>query len=159
MISGIQTLLDLILMHLVNHHNLFGPGSCSNDYLYRSFWSHGKNLENSLLVYFIKVLNRSEFYHRDNLNTRTYLAIFLIATSIAIGTTTSIATPALADKSSGDNGLDKADVNIHDNTGFGSQPDIRHHEGTCQGGHEVHITDGCDNALITDPGNSDGHHK
>jgi hypothetical protein len=96
------------------------------------------------------------------LNTRTYLAISLIATSIAIGTTTSIATPALAGKSSGDNGLDKADVNIHDNPGapfFGSPQDIRHHEGTCQGGHEVHITDGCDNALITDPGNSDDHRQ
>jgi len=95
------------------------------------------------------------------LNTRTYLAIFLIATSIAIGATTSLATPALADKSSGDNGLDKADVNVHENTpgGFAGQQDIRHHEGTCQGGHEVHITDGCDNALITDPGNSDNHRQ
>lgn len=92
------------------------------------------------------------------MNTKTYLAIFLIAASIAVATT-SVATPALADKSSGDNGLDKADQNIHDNTGFASPQDIRHHEGTCQGGHEVHITDGCDNALITDPGNSDNHRK
>jgi hypothetical protein len=88
-----------------------------------------------------------------------YLAIFLIAASIAIGTTSSIATPALADKSSGDNGLDKADQKIHDNTGFASPQDIRHHEGTCQGGHEVHIPEGCDNALITDPGNSDDHRQ
>ena len=96
-----------------------------------------------------------------NLNTRSYLAIFLIATSIAIGTTTSIATPVLAGKSSGDNGLDKADVNVHENTpgGFAGKQDINHHEGTCQGGHDVHIPDGCDNALITDPGNSDDHRQ
>jgi hypothetical protein len=98
------------------------------------------------------------------LNRRTYLALFLIATSIAIGTTTSLATPALADKShksSGDNGLDKADANVHENTpgGFAGQQDIRHHEGTCQGGHEVHIPEGCNNDLITDPGNSDTHRQ
>jgi hypothetical protein len=90
-----------------------------------------------------------------------YLAIFLIATSIAIGTTTSMATTAFAGKSSGDNGLDKADVNIHENTPgeFGGQQDIAHHDGTCQGGHEVHIQDGCNNDLISDPGNSDDHRK
>jgi hypothetical protein len=55
--------------------------------------------------------------------------------------------------------LNKADENIHDNTGFASPQDIRHHEGTCQGGHEVNIPEGCDNPLITDPGNSDGKHK
>jgi hypothetical protein len=97
------------------------------------------------------------------LNTRTYLAIFLIATSIAIGATTSIATPAFAGKSSGDNGLTKADKNIHDNTGgLGSPQDINHHEGTCQGGHQFttpEVPGGCDNAVITDPGNSDDHRQ
>lgn len=94
------------------------------------------------------------------MNTRTYLAIFLIATSIAV-VTTSLATPVLAGKSSGDNGLDKSDVNVHENTpgGFAGDQDIRYHEGLCQGGHEVHIPDGCNNDLITDPGNSDGKHK
>ncbi len=29
------------------------------------------------------------------------------------------------------------------------------HEGTCQGGHPVDIPEGCDNDLITDPGESD----
>jgi hypothetical protein len=37
--------------------------------------------------------------------------------------------------------------------------DIRYHEGTCQGGHPVGIPDGCDNDLITDPGNSDNHRQ
>jgi hypothetical protein len=89
----------------------------------------------------------------------TYLAIFLIAASIAIGTVSS-AVPALADKSSGSNGLDKADENVHETPGgFAGDQDIRFHEGTCQGGHPVDIPDGCDNDLITDPGNSDDHRK
>jgi hypothetical protein len=94
------------------------------------------------------------------LNTKTYLAIFLIATSMAVATT-SLATTASADKSSGSNGLDKADKNVHENTpgGFTGSQDIHFHEGTCQGGHPVDIPGGCDNPAITDPGNSDGHHK
>jgi hypothetical protein len=94
------------------------------------------------------------------MKSHTYLAIFIIAASIAIGTA-SIANPALADKSSGQNGLDKADENVHENTpgGFAGDQDIRFHEGTCQGGHPVDIPEGCDNPLITDPGNSDDHRK
>jgi hypothetical protein len=94
------------------------------------------------------------------MNTGTYLAIFLIAASVAVATT-SIATPVLADKSSGQNGLDKADKNVHDNTpgGFTGDQDIRFHEGTCQGDHPVDIPGGCDNAAITDPGNSDNHRQ
>jgi hypothetical protein len=97
------------------------------------------------------------------LNTRTYLAIFLIATSIAIGATTSLATQASADKPD-ITGLEKADRNIHENTGSTSDnpsdQDIRFHEGTCQGGHTTEALEnlgGCD--VLTDPGNSDGHHK
>ena len=89
------------------------------------------------------------------MKTHRYLAIFLIATSIAIATTP-IATPVLADKSSGQNGLDKADENVHDTPGgFAGKQDLKFHEGTCQGGHPVDIPEGCDNDLITDPGNSD----
>jgi hypothetical protein len=97
------------------------------------------------------------------LNTRTYLAIFLIATSIAIGTV-SIATPVSADKNSGrDNGLDKkADDNVHDNVpgGLGGDIDKKFHEGLCQGGLSTDDLDeigGC--GVLSDPGNSDGHHK
>jgi len=93
-----------------------------------------------------------------NLNLRTILAISIVAASFAIAMVP-IAVPVSADKSSGDNGLNKADENIHDNTGFASPQDIHHHEGTCQGGHEVHIPEGCDNSLITDPGNSDNHRQ
>jgi hypothetical protein len=100
------------------------------------------------------------------LNTRTYLTIFLIATSIAIGTV-SIATPVSADKNSGrDNGLDKeADENVHNNVpgGLGGDIDKKFHEGLCQADISTDALDeathgaGCD--ALTDPGNSDGHHK
>jgi hypothetical protein len=93
------------------------------------------------------------------MKSHTYLAIFVIAATIAIGTV-SIANPVLADKSSGQNGLDKADPNVHDTPGgFAGDQDIRFHEGTCQGGHPVDIPEGCDNPLITDPGNSDTNRK
>jgi hypothetical protein len=97
------------------------------------------------------------------LNRKTYLAIFLIATSIAIGATTSLATQASAEKPD-ITGLEKADRNIHENTGSTpenpSDQDIRFHEGTCQGGHTTEALEGlggCD--VLSDPGNSDGHHK
>lgn len=43
-----------------------------------------------------------------------------------------IAVPVSADKSSGSNGLEKADANVHDNTSRGprGKQDIRFHEGT-----------------------------
>ena len=51
-------------------------------------------------------------------------------------------------------GLDRADVNIHENTdstpGDLSEQDVRFHEGTCQGGHSTTVLDtlfpgqGCD---------------
>lgn len=93
------------------------------------------------------------------MKSQTLLAIFLMATSIAI-VIVSTADPILADKSSGQNGLDKADENVHDTPGgFAGDQDIGFHEGTCQGGHPVDIPDGCDNDLITDPGNSDDKRK
>jgi hypothetical protein len=70
-----------------------------------------------------------------NLNTRTYFAIFLIATSIAIATV-SLA-PAFADKAPdhpGYNGLDKADSAIHEHQGANSKTDQNFHKGTCSGG-------------------------
>lgn len=86
--------------------------------------------------------------------------MFLIVTSIAIGTTF-VTTQALADKSSASNGLDKADENVHENTPeeFAGKQDLKFHEGTCQGEHPVAIPDGCDNALITDPGESDDNRQ
>jgi hypothetical protein len=80
-----------------------------------------------------------------------------IAAMLGIGLISMVTPVVLADKESGDNGLDKADQNVHENTPgeFAGDQDIRFHEGTCQGGHEVDIPEGCDNDLITDPGNSD----
>ena len=87
------------------------------------------------------------------MNTRTYLAIFLIAASIAIGTISSIATQAFAADDPARKGLDKADDNIHKNTDSTpndlSKQDLRFHEGICQGGHSTTVVDdnfgGCDN--------------
>jgi hypothetical protein len=89
-----------------------------------------------------------------DLNTRTILAMFLIAASIGMATT-SLPIPISADKDDASNGLNEADEKVHDKTGFAEDQDIRFHEGTCQGGHPVDIPDGCDNSLITDPGESE----
>jgi len=92
------------------------------------------------------------------MKSHTYLAIFIIAASIAVATT-SLAPQASADKPD-KTGLDKADENVHDTPGgFAGDQDIRFHEGTCQGGHQVDIPEGCDNDLISDPGNSDDHRQ
>lgn len=65
------------------------------------------------------------------------VAIFLIATSIALVATLSITTPVLADKDSALGGLDNADDNVHDNVpgGLGGEIDQKFHNGLCQGGH------------------------
>lgn len=87
------------------------------------------------------------------------MAIFLIATSIAV-VTTSVGTPAFADKAR--KGLDKADENVHEHLGTGTEGDVRFHEGLCQGGHSTTVLDsinGCDNPIITDPGKSDDHRQ
>ena len=84
------------------------------------------------------------------------MAIFLIATSIAIGTTTSIASPVLANKDNADKGLETADDNVHDHA---LQNDKTFHEGLCQGGHTTDALGTCDNPIISDPGNSDDHRQ
>ena len=80
-----------------------------------------------------------------------------IAAMLGIGLISMVTPVVLADKESGDNGLDKSDEKVHENTpgGFAGKQDLSYHEGACQGGHEVNIPEGCDNDLITDPGNSD----
>lgn len=62
-------------------------------------------------------------------------------------------TPALAEKSSGSNGLEKVDDNIHENA---PDNDVTFHEGLCQGGHSTEALDnlgGCnilsDQAKVT----------
>jgi hypothetical protein len=95
------------------------------------------------------------------------LAIFLIATSIAVATT-SMTTPILADKEDKINsrgGLDKADENVHENTPgelTGPQDKV-FHEGLCQGDLSTTVVEdngGCDGPLgLTDPGESDNHRQ
>jgi len=67
----------------------------------------------------------------NNLNTRTYVAIFLIVASIGIATVSFA--PVFADKSSGQQGVDKADDAIHASPGF-DKADPGFHKGTCSGG-------------------------
>lgn len=83
------------------------------------------------------------------------VAIFFIATSLAIAAL-SATNIVLADKSSGSNGLEKADDKVHENTGPVSDQDIKFHEGLCQGGHSTEALDnlgGCN--ILSDPGESD----
>ena len=91
------------------------------------------------------------------MDTKNLLAILVIAASLVIAVP--MVTQASADKSSGSNGLEKADKNVHDNTGgLGSGPDLKFHEGTCQGGHSTDALDnlgGCD--ILPEPGESGNH--
>ena len=68
------------------------------------------------------------------MQTKTALAMVLIAASMAIALASVIAHPALADKSSGQQGVDTADAAIHEHQGPNSNTDQRFHFGTCQGG-------------------------
>jgi len=93
------------------------------------------------------------------MDSKTHLAIFVIAASMVIATV-SMAIPASADKSDAREGLDKADEEVHDNTpdGLAGDEDVRFHEGLCQGGHSTSVLDtldGCDTSIITEPGESE----
>jgi hypothetical protein len=75
------------------------------------------------------------------------IAIFVLVAAIVTAITTiSIHTPvALAAKTSGSNGLEIADENIHTNTHSTpqdlSKQDLNFHVGTCQGGHSTAALD------------------
>jgi len=89
------------------------------------------------------------------MNTKNAFAILVIAATMVTAVVT-MAIPVSADKSSGSNGLEKADDKVHDNTGPVSDQDIKFHEGLCQGGHSTEALDdlgGCD--ILSDPGESD----
>jgi hypothetical protein len=85
------------------------------------------------------------------MKTKTALVMSLIAASMAIALASVIAPIAVADKSSGSNGLETADKKIHENTDSTpehlSQQDLNFHVGTCQGGHTTQalndIAGGC----------------
>jgi hypothetical protein len=92
------------------------------------------------------------------------VAIFVLVAAIATAVTTisTLAPAALADKNhecSG-SGFERADCNVHENTGPVSKQDVRFHEGTCQGGHTTKALEGlggCD--ALSKPGNSDDHRQ
>ena len=93
------------------------------------------------------------------MNIRNTFAILVVIASMTVGTTI-VTIPAYADKSSGSNGLETADENVHENTGPVSQQDVRFHEGLCQGGHTTEALEslgGC--GILTPPGNSDNHRQ
>ena len=103
-----------------------------------------------------------------------YLAKFAMLALIAglvIGTTNMI-NPVAAVKSDmhhAQDGLNRADENIHENTDSSPPPgelsdqDVAFHEGICQGDHSTDVLDeitdgeGCD--ALGDPGNSDDHRQ
>ncbi len=92
------------------------------------------------------------------------VAIFVLIAAIvtAIITIPTLSPAALADKNhecSG-SGFERADCNVHSNTGPLSKQDFRFHEGTCQGGHTTKALEsigGCD--AVSKPGNSDTHRQ
>ena len=89
------------------------------------------------------------------MNTKNAFAILIIAATM-VTAVVPMAISVSADKSSGSNGLEKADDKVHDNTGPVSDQDIKFHEGLCQGGHSTEALDnlgGCD--ILSDPGESD----
>ena len=85
-------------------------------------------------------------------------AAILIAVFGTSGLMTATIQPAQAQEDPAREGLDTADKRVHENTEFGSDQDVRFHEGLCQGGHSttaLDSLDGCNNPIITEPGNSE----
>ena len=64
--------------------------------------------------------------------------------AIIVAAINATSTPsALAAKSSGSNGLEIADRNVHNTPGdFGGQQDVNFHVGICQGGHSTKALEG-----------------
>jgi hypothetical protein len=96
------------------------------------------------------------------MNTIARFAVLVISAGLVIGTT-SMTNQVFADKSNAQDGLNRADENVHENA---PQNDVTFHEGLCQGGHSTDVLDeitdgeGCDaNPPITDPGNSDDNRQ
>ena len=96
-------------------------------------------------------------------------AVLLAAAALTITTTTTSLPIASAQdkKENAQDGLNRADEKVHENTdseiGDLSEQDIRFHEGTCQGGHSTDVLDsitggGCPTEGF-DPGESDEHRQ
>jgi hypothetical protein len=69
--------------------------------------------------------------------------VVTITALVLLGTGT--IAPAFSQQDPARGGLDRADVNIHENTGSTpgdlSRQDIRFHQGICQGGHSTTVLD------------------
>jgi hypothetical protein len=92
-------------------------------------------------------------YHK--MDTKMHLPIFVFAAAMVIATV-SMAIPALADKDSSSEGVEKADDKVHENTGPVSDQDVRFHEGLCEAGITTEALEdlgGCD--ILTPPGESE----
>jgi hypothetical protein len=89
------------------------------------------------------------------------LLLFIVAAAVANTALSlvSLANPVLADKGGErreDQGFERADCEVHENTGPVSEQDVRFHEGTCQGGHTSEALEGLGGCeILTAPGNSD----
>jgi hypothetical protein len=71
------------------------------------------------------------------------IAIFVIVATLVTAITAMSTPAALAAKSSGSNGLEIADQNVHNTPGeFGGQQDVNFHVGICQGGHSTEALEG-----------------
>jgi hypothetical protein len=69
--------------------------------------------------------------------------IAAIAAATGLLTALSMSETALAAKSSGSNGLETADRNVHNTPGdFLGQQDVNFHVGICQGGHSTEDLEG-----------------
>jgi hypothetical protein len=80
---------------------------------------------------------------------KIFTFVLLTAIVTAITAISTLSSTALADKSSGSKGLEKADENVHTHTpgGLKGQQDVNFHVGTCQGGHTTEALNtigGCD---------------
>jgi len=89
------------------------------------------------------------------INKKTKLLSLLVGAAAILTILATTSSTTYADKSSGSNGLEKADENVHTHTpgGFGGHQDIKFHTGTCQGGHSTSDLDsigGC--SILPKPG-------
>ena len=89
--------------------------------------------------------------------TMAIIVISLVATVGTIGIAAT-GTTAFAGKDSASGGLNKADTNIHQNTGALSPQDLNFHVGTCQGGHSTAVLDSLGGCTIL-PSPKDFHSK
>lgn len=93
-----------------------------------------------------------------NMSKSLFSATVLVTVTFLV--TFSVTNTVMADKDSASQGLEKADENVHENTGSVSEQDIRFHEGLCQGGHTTDALEGLGGCnILSAPGNSDDNRQ